>query len=157
MHWFTASGPPCIAHHGEASEHTDSSRRRLKIPWQCSHSHAVQKWGTLTPKHSQTIFLSLYVVNSLRKNILEPTDCRKMNHWTAKGATIPHAFTVTSSTISSYPVGAVPRRVPNDELLANEVSEVDLILAGHDHHYDVKPVSASCHQLRSRHVVPGCA
>jgi len=33
-----------------------------------------------------------------------------------------------------------PRRVPNDELLANEVSEVDVILAGHDHHYDVKPV-----------------
>eukprot|EP00434_Breviolum_minutum_P015355 symbB.v1.2.013532.t1/scaffold961.1/size148688/4 len=31
-------------------------------------------------------------------------------------------------------------RVPNDELLAHEVSEVDIILAGHDHHYDVKPV-----------------
>mmetsp|Transcript_82483 Transcript_82483/g.229958 ORF Transcript_82483/g.229958 Transcript_82483/m.229958 type:complete len:1740 (-) Transcript_82483:51-5270(-) len=31
-------------------------------------------------------------------------------------------------------------RVPNDELLANEVAELDLILGGHDHHYDVKPV-----------------
>jgi len=31
-------------------------------------------------------------------------------------------------------------RVPNDELLANEVPEVDIILGGHDHHYDVKPV-----------------
>mmetsp|Transcript_141091 Transcript_141091/g.367249 ORF Transcript_141091/g.367249 Transcript_141091/m.367249 type:complete len:1799 (+) Transcript_141091:59-5455(+) len=31
-------------------------------------------------------------------------------------------------------------RVPNDELLAHEVPEVDLILGGHDHHYDVKPV-----------------
>ena len=35
-----------------------------------------------------------------------------------------------------------PRRVPNDELLANEVPEVDVILAGHDHHYDVKPVGS---------------
>ncbi|CAJ1391032.1 unnamed protein product, partial [Effrenium voratum] len=31
-------------------------------------------------------------------------------------------------------------RVPNDELLAHEVPEVDIILGGHDHHYDVKPV-----------------
>jgi len=31
-------------------------------------------------------------------------------------------------------------RVPNDELLAHEVAEVDIILGGHDHHYDVKPV-----------------
>jgi len=31
-------------------------------------------------------------------------------------------------------------RVPNDELLAHEVEEVDIILGGHDHHYDVKPV-----------------
>eukprot|EP00929_Paragymnodinium_shiwhaense_P113635 TRINITY_DN81924_c0_g1_i1.p1 TRINITY_DN81924_c0_g1~~TRINITY_DN81924_c0_g1_i1.p1 ORF type:complete len:1781 (+),score=505.68 TRINITY_DN81924_c0_g1_i1:112-5454(+) len=31
-------------------------------------------------------------------------------------------------------------RVPNDELLAHEVSEIDIILGGHDHHYDVKPV-----------------
>eukprot|EP00931_Biecheleriopsis_adriatica_P038098 TRINITY_DN2184_c0_g1_i1.p1 TRINITY_DN2184_c0_g1~~TRINITY_DN2184_c0_g1_i1.p1 ORF type:complete len:1777 (-),score=465.99 TRINITY_DN2184_c0_g1_i1:6-5336(-) len=31
-------------------------------------------------------------------------------------------------------------RVPNDELLAHEVGEVDIILAGHDHHYEVKPV-----------------
>jgi len=31
-------------------------------------------------------------------------------------------------------------RVPNDELLAHEVAEVDVILGGHDHHYDVKPV-----------------
>lgn len=31
-------------------------------------------------------------------------------------------------------------RVPNDELLADEVEEIDLILGGHDHHYDVKPV-----------------
>eukprot|EP00927_Polykrikos_kofoidii_P072520 TRINITY_DN68624_c0_g1_i1.p1 TRINITY_DN68624_c0_g1~~TRINITY_DN68624_c0_g1_i1.p1 ORF type:complete len:1791 (+),score=282.65 TRINITY_DN68624_c0_g1_i1:195-5567(+) len=31
-------------------------------------------------------------------------------------------------------------RVPNDELLAHEVPEVDVILAGHDHHYEVKPV-----------------
>lgn len=31
-------------------------------------------------------------------------------------------------------------RVPNDELLAREVPEVDVILGGHDHHYDVKPV-----------------
>jgi len=31
-------------------------------------------------------------------------------------------------------------RVPNDELLAHEVGDVDIILAGHDHHYDVKPV-----------------
>lgn len=31
-------------------------------------------------------------------------------------------------------------RVPNDELLAHQVPEVDLILGGHDHHYDVKPV-----------------
>lgn len=31
-------------------------------------------------------------------------------------------------------------RAPNDELLAREVLELDLILGGHDHHYDVKPV-----------------
>merc|ERR1711963_1068566 len=31
-------------------------------------------------------------------------------------------------------------RAPNDELLAHEVPEVDLILGGHDHHYEVKPV-----------------
>lgn len=31
-------------------------------------------------------------------------------------------------------------RVPNDEKLACEVPEVDIILGGHDHHYDVKPV-----------------
>uniref|UniRef100_A0A7S4PX53 Adenylate kinase n=1 Tax=Alexandrium monilatum TaxID=311494 RepID=A0A7S4PX53_9DINO len=31
-------------------------------------------------------------------------------------------------------------RVPNDELLAQEVEEIDMILGGHDHHYDVKPV-----------------
>lgn len=31
-------------------------------------------------------------------------------------------------------------RVPNDELLAHEIAEVDIILGGHDHHYDVKPV-----------------
>merc|ERR1719197_1070563 len=31
-------------------------------------------------------------------------------------------------------------RVPNDELLAQEVEEIDIILGGHDHHYDVKPV-----------------
>mmetsp|Transcript_47718 Transcript_47718/g.139072 ORF Transcript_47718/g.139072 Transcript_47718/m.139072 type:complete len:1627 (-) Transcript_47718:186-5066(-) len=31
-------------------------------------------------------------------------------------------------------------RVPNDELLAHTVPEIDMILAGHDHHYDVKPV-----------------
>lgn len=31
-------------------------------------------------------------------------------------------------------------RVPNDELLAHEVPEIDIILGGHDHHYDVKPV-----------------
>lgn len=31
-------------------------------------------------------------------------------------------------------------RVPNDELLAHEVEEIDIILGGHDHHYDVKPV-----------------
>mmetsp|Transcript_54477 Transcript_54477/g.129851 ORF Transcript_54477/g.129851 Transcript_54477/m.129851 type:complete len:585 (+) Transcript_54477:108-1862(+) len=30
-------------------------------------------------------------------------------------------------------------RVPNDEKLAAEVPEVDIILGGHDHHYDVKP------------------
>jgi len=31
-------------------------------------------------------------------------------------------------------------RGPNDERLASEVPEVNLILGGHDHHYDVKPV-----------------
>jgi len=31
-------------------------------------------------------------------------------------------------------------RVPNDEKLACEVPEIDVILGGHDHHYDVKPV-----------------
>lgn len=31
-------------------------------------------------------------------------------------------------------------RQPNDELLAQEVPEVDLILGGHDHHYEVGPV-----------------
>merc|ERR1712007_368997 len=31
-------------------------------------------------------------------------------------------------------------RSPNDELLAHTVPEIDLILGGHDHHYDVKPV-----------------
>ncbi|CAE8582482.1 unnamed protein product, partial [Polarella glacialis] len=31
-------------------------------------------------------------------------------------------------------------RVPNDELLAHEVAEIDVILGGHDHHYDVKAV-----------------
>jgi 5'-nucleotidase len=31
-------------------------------------------------------------------------------------------------------------RVPNDELLAHEAPEIDIILGGHDHHYDVKPV-----------------
>jgi len=34
-------------------------------------------------------------------------------------------------------------RVPNDEKLAREcgnVGEIDLIVAGHDHHYDVKPI-----------------
>eukprot|EP00429_Kryptoperidinium_foliaceum_P067148 CAMPEP_0176053898 /NCGR_PEP_ID=MMETSP0120_2-20121206/26813_1 /TAXON_ID=160619 /ORGANISM="Kryptoperidinium foliaceum, Strain CCMP 1326" /LENGTH=1339 /DNA_ID=CAMNT_0017387359 /DNA_START=54 /DNA_END=4073 /DNA_ORIENTATION=- len=31
-------------------------------------------------------------------------------------------------------------RVPNDELLAHTVSGIDVILGGHDHHYDVKPV-----------------
>lgn len=30
-------------------------------------------------------------------------------------------------------------RMPNDFLLAHEVSEVDLILGGHDHHYEVHP------------------
>jgi len=33
-------------------------------------------------------------------------------------------------------------RVPNDELLAHEVPEIDIILGGHDHHYDVKPVGS---------------
>eukprot|EP00927_Polykrikos_kofoidii_P027180 TRINITY_DN24012_c0_g1_i1.p1 TRINITY_DN24012_c0_g1~~TRINITY_DN24012_c0_g1_i1.p1 ORF type:complete len:1405 (-),score=295.46 TRINITY_DN24012_c0_g1_i1:80-4009(-) len=31
-------------------------------------------------------------------------------------------------------------RAPNDELLANEVEEIDIIFGGHDHHYEVKPV-----------------
>jgi len=31
-------------------------------------------------------------------------------------------------------------RVPNDHRLAQEVEEVDIILGGHDHHYEVKPV-----------------
>ena len=31
-------------------------------------------------------------------------------------------------------------RVPNDERLARECPEVDVILGGHDHHYEVKPV-----------------
>eukprot|EP00930_Biecheleria_cincta_P053304 TRINITY_DN3872_c0_g3_i1.p1 TRINITY_DN3872_c0_g3~~TRINITY_DN3872_c0_g3_i1.p1 ORF type:complete len:1558 (+),score=276.45 TRINITY_DN3872_c0_g3_i1:65-4738(+) len=31
-------------------------------------------------------------------------------------------------------------RVPNDELLAHEVEDIDLILGGHDHHYEVRPV-----------------
>eukprot|EP01012_Entosiphon_sulcatum_P008574 TRINITY_DN146_c0_g1_i3.p1 TRINITY_DN146_c0_g1~~TRINITY_DN146_c0_g1_i3.p1 ORF type:complete len:611 (-),score=130.21 TRINITY_DN146_c0_g1_i3:160-1992(-) len=33
-------------------------------------------------------------------------------------------------------------RVPNDNLLAFEVPEVDLILGGHDHHYEVRRVGA---------------
>jgi len=42
-------------------------------------------------------------------------------------------------------------RVPNDELLAHEVGdEIDLILGGHDHHYDVKPVGPhNCYVLKS--------
>ncbi len=40
-------------------------------------------------------------------------------------------------------------RVPNDLRLAENVPEIDLILGGHDHHYEVKEVgktwvSASC-------------
>jgi len=31
-------------------------------------------------------------------------------------------------------------RVPNDELLAHTVADIDVILGGHDHHYEVKPV-----------------
>ena len=34
-------------------------------------------------------------------------------------------------------------RVPNDERLAREVSGIDLILGGHDHHYEVKVVEGS--------------
>ena len=42
-------------------------------------------------------------------------------------------------------------RVPNDERLAEEAGDViDLICAGHDHHYDVKPVGKHrCYVLKS--------
>ena len=31
-------------------------------------------------------------------------------------------------------------RMPNDVKLAESVSEIDIILGGHDHHYEVKKV-----------------
>ncbi|GMH72035.1 hypothetical protein TrST_g2555 [Triparma strigata] len=42
-------------------------------------------------------------------------------------------------------------RVPNDEKLAEEAGDcIDLICAGHDHHYDVKPVGKhGCYVLKS--------
>ncbi len=33
-------------------------------------------------------------------------------------------------------------RLPNDTRLAEEVPELNLILAGHDHHYEIKQVSS---------------
>ena len=34
-------------------------------------------------------------------------------------------------------------RVPNDKLLAEEVGEIDIILGGHDHDYEIIKVSKS--------------